>query len=189
MSFREWYLMKRMLLETLGLAVLLVASLAAAQCTAKTDAFTGSLKITETDGDGFPVQLGMPEDLEDLPFVLLSCEEGTELMVSITKPVRAKDGGPALAGPLRSYFYYGGKVYDPEKTLKLKGSFEDLAIPVRLTLNDGENVLLASDDYQYSASLIITTTVSEPELGAEAVDLDKFLLSLESKLLDSQSQE
>ena len=182
------YIMKCM--STIFLCVCLTTiSVAAAQCSAKTALLNGKLIVTDKDMDGFPIELGMPEDPEDLPYVLLDCEAGSEVTISISKPMRTDDGGPKLAGPLNSYFYYQDKAYDQKKTLTLNGGFEDLPIRVRLSLSNDDNILLASDDYHYTTSLIVATTVSESATGNETINPTELLLSLESKLFEFQAGE
>ena len=180
---------------TVGIFLCLL-SFAAAQCSVDTSAFQGGLIVVAEDMDGFATRLGMPEDPEKLPYVVLDCEAGTQVSIAISKPVHVKEGGPELSGPLESYFYYQGEVYSSEKTLKLTGSFENLRIPVRMLLRNSKNnqdeILLASTNYRYTVSLIITTVAAEPEVGAEAVNSDVLeravssIFQLDSKLFQNQ---
>lgn len=177
--------MKCMLLNVLCFLSLSSASIAVAQCTAQTDTFIGDLIVVAKDLDGFPTKLGMPAEQEDLPFILLDCEAGTEVTISVSKPKRTpdQDAGPKLEGPLESYFYYRGESYNHEQSLTLTGGFEDLPVRVRMVLSDKNRILLASDDYRYTMTLVLTTVIDEP-IGNGSLKRAETVLQLDSELLN-----
>lgn len=181
--------MKAILSKLIAGILLCLISSAVAQCSADTSAFESGLIVVGKDNDGFATRLGMPEELEDLPYILLDCAANTEVTVTISEPVRVPKTGPELAGPLESYVYNGSKSYRPNQRLRLEGPFEDLPLRVRMVLSNKNKILLASDNYQYTVSLDLTTVTSEPELGAEMFNSLRTAIDLTSKISKEQAPE